>query len=148
MKFRFLSESSNTPQLGREINALLKQLTKASRKLSRANLLGSIRTAHVLVAWEQTRVIGIAVLAPVYTPEWRFGLIEDLVVDEKKRGLGIGKQLIMRLVKKAQLLKLDHLQLTSNPSRDAAIKLYESLGFKKRETNVFRLQLSSPAPTT
>lgn len=38
----------------------------------------------------------------------------------------------------AQEHGLRTLDLTSRPSRESALRLYESVGFRKRETNVLR----------
>ncbi len=59
----------------------------------------------------------------------------------RNRGRGIGKKLMLHLIrvaKKAGALTID---LTSNPSRKEANRLYRALGFEKRKTNVYRMTL-------
>lgn len=41
----------------------------------------------------------------------------------------------------AQRLGLRRLDLTSRPSRETANALYQSLGYVRRDTNVYRLRL-------
>ena len=60
------------------------------------------------------------------------------VVDEAARGRGAGRALMHELVERGRAAGLRSLELTSRPSRTAAIALYESVGFTKRETNVLR----------
>ena len=43
----------------------------------------------------------------------------------------------------AQRLGLRHVDLTSRPAREAANALYQSLGYERRETNVYRLRLQT-----
>ncbi len=66
--------------------------------------------------------------------------IEDVIVDERFRGRGIGRALIQAAVRHLQE-KEDPpvLYLTSNPSRVSARNLYRSEGFEEYETGVFRL---------
>ena len=64
--------------------------------------------------------------------------LDDDVV-EAARGAGIGRSLIEGLAGFARAEGFDFLELTSRPAREAANRLYRSLGFELRETNVYRL---------
>ncbi len=67
--------------------------------------------------------------------------IEDVVVDEAARGQGVGEALnreALRLAKERGAITVD---LTSRPSREAANRMYQRLGFTQRETNVYRYDL-------
>ena len=67
--------------------------------------------------------------------------IEDVVVDEAARGHGVGEALnreALRLAKERGAITVD---LTSRPSREAANRMYQRLGFTQRETNVYRYDL-------
>ncbi|MEA1264070.1 GNAT family N-acetyltransferase [Microbacterium sp. STF-2] len=66
------------------------------------------------------------------------GHVEDVVVDEAARGRGIARLLLERMTQLAQERGLRTLDLTSRPSRESALRLYESVGFRRRETNVLR----------
>ncbi|MEK7060924.1 MAG: GNAT family N-acetyltransferase, partial [Patescibacteria group bacterium] len=63
----------------------------------------------------------------------------DIVVDEEYRGKGIGTKLITAAINQARKEGVKHIDFTSRPQRVAANRLYQRLGFKKRETNVYRL---------
>ena len=67
--------------------------------------------------------------------------IEDVVVDERARGDGVGEALTREAMTLAREAGAKHLELTSHPSRAAANRLYRRLGFEQRDTNVFRLEL-------
>lgn len=95
-----------------------------------------------LVAEKDNQVVGFASLISYQTPTkgW-IGRIEDVIVHENFRGQGIGRGLVERLIEIAMKKNLALIDLTSNPKREIARKLYESLGFKIGETEPFRLVL-------
>ena len=67
--------------------------------------------------------------------------IEDVVVDSEARGKGIGELLTRAALDKARALGAKTVDLTSRPSREAANRLYQRVGFKLRETNIYRYNL-------
>jgi ribosomal protein S18 acetylase RimI-like enzyme len=67
--------------------------------------------------------------------------IEDVVVDENFRGQGLSKLLVLHAIEFVKSQHIPLLMLTSNPSRIAANKLYQSMGFERKETNVYRMIL-------
>ena len=64
--------------------------------------------------------------------------IEDVVVDGDARGRGVGETLNRRAIELAYGLGASTVDLTSRPSREAANRLYQRLGFELRSTNVYR----------
>ena len=75
-------------------------------------------------------VVGMASLTISQTLMRTTGLIGDVVVDEKYRGLQLGERLIKFLIITAKLRKILYLSLTSHPRREAANALYQKLGFQ------------------
>ena len=69
--------------------------------------------------------------------------IEDLVVDRDARGKGIGKALVRHALAEAGRLGAASVDLTSRPSREEANRLYLSVGFEVRDTNVYRYRVPS-----
>jgi ribosomal protein S18 acetylase RimI-like enzyme len=67
--------------------------------------------------------------------------IEDVVVDVAARGKGLGKDLMLFAIDYVSQKNISTINLTSSPERIAANKLYQKLGFVKRETNVYRLTI-------
>ncbi len=67
--------------------------------------------------------------------------IEDVVVDEAARGKGIGEALTRAALDRAAELGARTIDLTSRPSREAANRLYQRMGFKLRESNLYRFNL-------
>jgi len=66
--------------------------------------------------------------------------IEDVVVDESARGRGVGEALNRRALEIAVNAGAKTVDLTSRPSREAANRLYQRLGFVIRETNIYRYE--------
>jgi len=69
------------------------------------------------------------------------GVVEDVVVDKNYRRMGLGTKLMEKLLEKGKELKVFAVELTSNPQREGARRLYQKLGFELLETGVFRLTL-------
>jgi ribosomal protein S18 acetylase RimI-like enzyme len=80
----------------------------------------------------------MATLVSVPLPTGLRGHVEDVVVDQSLRGRGIARQLLETMTAMAGAQGLRTLDLTSRPSRESALRLYESVGFERRETNVLR----------
>lgn len=68
--------------------------------------------------------------------------IEDVVVEPEARGRGVATALIEEALRRAKRQGSRTVELTSRPSRTEANRLYERLGFERRETNVYRKTLS------
>jgi ribosomal protein S18 acetylase RimI-like enzyme len=83
-------------------------------------------------------IIGLATLVLYRVPTGMRGYIEDVVVDEKRRGMRIGEALSQACLDYAEQAGAPQVMLTSNPGRQAAIRLYQRMGFELRKTNVFR----------
>ena len=86
-------------------------------------------------------VLGSLTLAMFPIPTGRRAWIEDVVVDGEARGRGIGAALNRAALEIARRAGARTVDLTSRPSREAANRLYQRLGFVERDTNVYRFQL-------
>jgi ribosomal protein S18 acetylase RimI-like enzyme len=88
-------------------------------------------------------LVGMASLYIVDTLAKRIGLVQDVVVSAFARRLGIAENLMKTIKNFAGKNRVDCLDLTS--SRAAAQKLYEKLGYEKRDTKIYRLKLTTRA---
>lgn len=125
------------------INQLLPQLSTSAPPLTMADLeeLVSNSALTFFVAYDGDVVVGTLTLVIFPIPTGLRAWIEDVVVDEAARGLGVGIALTNAATDEAQLRGVRSVDLTSRPSREAANALYQKLGFKLRETNVYRFSL-------
>ncbi len=92
----------------------------------------------VLVARLDGAVVGTLTLVTFRIPTGVRAWIEDVVVDGAARGHGVGEQLNRYAIEVARGKGAATVDLTSRPSREAANRLYQRLGFKPRDTNVYR----------
>jgi ribosomal protein S18 acetylase RimI-like enzyme len=87
------------------------------------------------------RILGLLTLVAVELPTGMEARIEDVVVDEAARGLGLGRTLVTAALEAAAAADARYVDLTSAPHRVSARALYQRVGFEARETGVFRHQL-------
>lgn len=127
------------------LNNLLKQLNPNARTLSDEDEKEIIEeTANrIFVARESVgnKIVGLLTLIIINAQFVKKGLIEDVVVDEKYRGKGVGTKLVARAINQAREEGVKYIDLTSNSTKVAANKFYQHLGFKIRDTNVYRIEL-------
>ena len=110
----------------------------ASCKYSKKRYYGLLRhpDTPILVALdERGEVLGYAMLQvktiginPVFRPR-RFLYVDDLCVDEKARGQGIGKALMEGVRNLAKSRKIESIQLNVWECNEDALAFYEHLGF-------------------
>ncbi len=92
----------------------------------------------LFVARLEGRIVGSLTLVLYRIPTGLKAWIEDVVVDGEARGHGIGESLNRAALDEAQRRGAKGVSLTSRPSREAANRLYQRIGFTARETNVYR----------
>ena len=84
-----------------------------------------------LVARLDQRVVAWAALAPVSTRACYAGVAEhSIYVDESHRGQGIGKTLLLELVRQAERSGFWTLQSSILPENEASISIHLSCGFR------------------
>jgi ribosomal protein S18 acetylase RimI-like enzyme len=122
---------------------LVPQLSKTTIPPDRAALdriVGS-PAVTVLVARDGGTIVGTLTLVMFPIPTGIRAWIEDVVVDQAAGRKGIGTALSEEALRIAQAGGARTVDLTSRPSREAAGRLYEKVGFKLRETRVYRYLL-------
>ena len=123
-----------------QIAALVAQLTTKEVDPSRFDEVVDSHNTLLLTARRNGRIVGVLVLALYPTLTGCKAWIEDVVVDNAERGAGIGRALVERAIAEASERGAATLDLTSNPSRQAAHRLYRACGFEERATTPFRLK--------
>lgn len=98
----------------------------------------------LIVARDGDRLVGMATLATFPLPTGVRGHLDDVVVDEEQRGRGIARRLLEAVIELARVRGLRTLDLTSRPSRQSAIRLYESVGFERRDSLLMRYSGRTP----
>jgi ribosomal protein S18 acetylase RimI-like enzyme len=135
--------SEATPELLAGLNHLLPQLSTNAAALTSSDVEALVKSSSVtvFVARDEEQVVGSLTLVVFPIPTGLRAWIEDVVVDESARGLGVGEALTNAAVNESRRRHVRSIDLTTRPSREAANRLYSRLGFELRETNVYRLLL-------
>ena len=122
------------------VNGLIPQLSRSAPPLSTDALkqIVSWDGNYLLIARDGDRAVGMLTLVTFPIPTGLRAWIEDVVVDETARGQGVGAALTQEAVRRARAVGARTVDLTSRPTRQAANRLYERLGFELRETNAYR----------
>jgi GNAT superfamily N-acetyltransferase len=134
----------NSNYLVEAFNGLLPQLSSSFKSISAPKMDELINSDNtkILVAVDGDLVLGTLTLVIVKIPTGIKAWIEDVVVDEKARGKGVAKLLMSSAHKLAKELACSSINLTSTPKRVEANNLYQSLGYKLRNTNYYRLSIN------
>ena len=122
------------------VRSLLPQLTSPDRLLSESELSRIVSSPHtkLFVARAGGNIIGMISLAVVQMPSGMRSYLEDLVVDSAYRRRGVATALLEAAIDHARRSGARSLDMTSRPFRRDAIRLYQKMGFRRRETNAFR----------
>jgi ribosomal protein S18 acetylase RimI-like enzyme len=122
---------------------LIPQLSSSNPPPTAAELtaLVSSDASTLFIARVDGQIVGSLTLAMFPIPTGIRAWIEDVVVDSNARGHGVGEALNMAALEHARKNGAITVDLTSRPSREAANRLYQRIGFKARETNVYRYEL-------
>jgi ribosomal protein S18 acetylase RimI-like enzyme len=106
-----------------------------------AEIVASEASVLLVARTDANRIVGSLTLAMFRVPTGLLAWIEDVVVDEAARGSGAGEALVTAALERARLAGAKSVDLTSRPSREAANRLYQRLGFESRTTNIYRRTL-------
>ena len=132
-----------TPELVEAMAALLPQLSSSAPAPTPEELRELVESpaTTLFVARHDGAIVGSLTLAVFRIPTGLRAWIEDVVVDGSARGQGVGEALNQAALTEARRRGARTVDLTSRPSREAANRLYQRLGFTARETNVYRFEL-------
>ena len=138
------NEITDCRQVGtKDINRLLVQLSPTAAPIGMKELKEIVADANsqLFVLRVGDSVAGMVTVGTYMSPTGRKAWIEDVVVDKGFRGQGLGKMLVEEATRRTGLAGKMTLMLTSRPQRVAANRLYQSTGFERKETNVYRKKL-------
>ncbi len=130
-----------TPELVAAFRLLTPQLSQSAPAPGGHELAEMVRSPAtiLLVARDAEKgLVGSLTLVLFRIPTGVRAWIEDVVVDEDSRGRGVAEVLCREALNRASAAGARTVDLTSRPSREAANRLYQRLGFVERPTNVYR----------
>ena len=133
---------SYSPEYHEAMQRFLDQLTTNPMTLTEEmfrQLLDS-PNSHLFFLMKDEQIAGMLTVGIYHSPTGGKAWIEDVVVDEAFRGQGLSKLLVAHAIEFTKSQGIPSLMLTSNPKRIAANKLYQAMGFGRKETNVYRMK--------
>jgi ribosomal protein S18 acetylase RimI-like enzyme len=111
-------------------------LRNFSAYLWAASFVPSMPDALFGFVWEQDRrIVGNVTISPDESKRHHW-LVSNVAVDEKLRHHGIGQQLMEAAISEARVRGATALVLNVRPHNEAAIRLYEKLGFRQLDTEM------------
>ena len=133
-----------TDELVQAFAQLVPQLSAANPPPTREQLqtIISADASTIFIARVNGRIVGSLTLAVFSIPTATRAWVEDVVVAESARRHGVGEALNAAAIAEARRRGAITVELTSHPSRAAANRLYQRMGFVVRETNVYRLSVA------
>ena len=130
-----------TDEIVEAFGRLLPQLSRSARPLDRAaiaRVAGSAGSTLLIARGDDGLIMGMLTLVMFHIPTGLRAIIEDVVTDDAARGQGVATALTTEAIRIARAAGVRDVDLTSRPSRVAAGRLYEKLGFEIRDTRVYR----------
>lgn len=142
-KMTIYQPKNATIEIAKAFERLIPQLNPASRVPNQEELQQVIDSKNTILflGEENGEIIGTISLVFYQIPTGNKAWIEDVIVDEKVRGKGYGKLLMIHALDFAKSNGYTKINLTSNPTRIAANKMYQDLGFKQYITNMYRMDV-------
>ena len=131
-----------SPEYHEAMQRFLYQLTTNPMVLTESMFLQLLESenSHLFFLLKDERIAGMLTVGTYCSPTGGKAWIEDVVVDEKFRGQGLSKLLVAHAIEFVKSQQIPSLMLTSNSKRIAANKLYQAMGFERKETNVYRMK--------
>jgi ribosomal protein S18 acetylase RimI-like enzyme len=123
---------------------LLPQLSGSAPPLDAQALavIAATPASTLLLARVDGVIVGTLTLAMFPIPTGIRAWIEDVVTDESARGQGVGEALTLAAIGIARQGGARTVDLTTRPSREAAGRLYERVGFERRDSRLYRYTLA------
>jgi ribosomal protein S18 acetylase RimI-like enzyme len=122
---------------------LVRQISTSAPPVQRHHVEAIVasESSRLLIARDADGIVSSLTLVTFVIPTGVRAWIEDVIVDERARGLGVGTLLTREAVSLARQAGARTVDLTPRPSRESANALYQREGFVERETNVYRYTL-------
>lgn len=143
MSIRILKSCEINDEVQIRIADLYRQLNPDNKQRTLKEIITVQNNVLVLIYQIDHKIVGIALLSTYKVISGYRGMVDDVVVDINQRGKGIGRKLMVRLIEEGEKMKLDEILLFTGHHRAPAKALYESLGFKLRDSGLYNLKMAN-----
>ncbi len=140
LKYVELSEELVTGHVCCDLNRLLPQLCSNPEQITATWLRHLFNSGtRIFAALDEGRIVGVVLLCQMVILTGQKDWIEDVVVDAAYRRRGVASTLMDVAELASRAGKAKGCNLTSNPNRREARRMYGRRGYTLRDTGVFRL---------
>lgn len=115
------------------VKELVNQLDSTAT-VSEQSLYNAVLNGYVSKVYDSKKLVGLGWIFIRQTMLRKQAVIDDMIVDDKYRGKGLGRKILKELIQWAKEMGVDVIELTTGHHRVAAGKLYESEGFVFHDT--------------
>lgn len=124
----------------KNVKGLIAQLDP-SAIVNEQSVYKAILNGYVSKIEKNGEIMGLGWIFPRQTLLRKQAVVEDMIVNEKYRGQGLGEKILLDLIEWAKKEGVEVIELTTNPKRLAANSLYQKVGFVLHPTNHYLLKL-------
>ena len=131
-------------ELVESVARLVRQLSPSEPVPGPTELDEIIRAAGstMIVARDERAIVGMLTLHTFRAATGIHAWIQDLVVDANAKGRGVSELLTREAVRLGVEQGARSAELTSRPSQVGNARLYERIGFERRQTHLYRYRMS------
>lgn len=140
MQIEILKLSDITNEIQNQVAELYKQLNADNKQRPLMEILQPDNNVLFILCKIDNTIVGTALLSTYKVISGYRGMVDDVVVDIKQRGKGIGRKLMEKLLEEGKNLGLDEILLSTGHHRASAISLYTSLGFTLKKSGLYSLK--------
>mgnify|MGYP000741498892 CR=1 FL=1 len=140
MKIDILKKTDVNSTVQNQVSDLFKQLGGNKKQISLTEVLDGKNRITLAYCTDNDEIIGIALMCNYNVISGKKGWIEDVVVNSKYRGKGIGRKLMNKLVEIGKEKNLSEILLFTEDHRTPAINLYSDLGFKVKDSRIYTIK--------
>ena len=142
MKISILKASDVNENLSKQVKELFNKLNSEINQIDLSELFNPKNDIVFAYCLHDEKLSGMALMSCYSVISGYKGWVEDVVVDNKYRGKGLGRKLMNKLLEEGKKKGLSEILLFSNEKRQAAISLYKSLDFKQKHSGLYILKIN------
>jgi phosphinothricin acetyltransferase len=137
MKIDILKKTDINPTVEKQVSELFEQLGGNKKQVDLTDVLDEKNQITLAYCKDNDEIVGIALMCNYNVISGRKGWIEDVVVNSKYRGKGIGRKLMHKLLAVGNERDLSEILLFTEDHRTPAINLYSDLSFKVKDSRIY-----------
>jgi ribosomal protein S18 acetylase RimI-like enzyme len=137
MNIDLLKKADLNPTVQKQVSDLFQQLGGNKKQIDLTEVLDEKNQITLAYCRDNDEIVGMALMCTYHVISGKKGWIEDVVVDSRYRGQGIGRKLMTKLLEVGKEKNLSEILLFTEDHRTPAINLYTDLGFTVKDSRIY-----------